>query len=76
MLIQGLPTNDTFTWINPYKYRKTYITSITILFRLTHLKFNNVDTTNMVTNTNSEERTIPSGYYTLGGIVAILQHHD
>ena len=34
--------------------------------------FNNVDTTNEVTNTNSEEVTIPPGYYTIGEIIAML----
>ena len=35
--------------------------------------FNNVDsTTNVVTNTNDEEVTIPYGYYTIGEIIAIL----
>ena len=32
-LIQGLSTNGTFEWINPYKYRNTYITSIAFVFR-------------------------------------------
>ena len=34
--------------------------------------FNNVDTTNVVTNTNEEEVTIPPRYYTIGEIIAIL----
>ena len=34
--------------------------------------FNNVDTTNVVTNTNDEEVTIPPGYYTIGEIIAML----
>ena len=34
--------------------------------------FNNVDSTNVVTNTNDEELTIPPGYYTIGQIIAIL----
>ena len=33
MLIQYSPTNGTITWINPYKHRKTYITSMTVMFR-------------------------------------------
>ena len=45
MLIQGSPTNGTFQWINPYKYRNPYITSITVLFRPNQVMFNNVDTT-------------------------------
>ena len=34
--------------------------------------FNNVDTTNMVTNSGGEEVTISPGYYTLSEIIAIL----
>ena len=34
--------------------------------------FNNVDSTNVVTNTNGEEATISPGYYTLSEIIAIL----
>lgn len=37
MLIWGSHTNGTFEWIKPYKYRNLYITSITVLFRLTLL---------------------------------------
>ena len=58
MLIQSSPTNGTFEWINPYKYQNPTITSITVLFRLNPVMFNNVDTTNVVTNTNDEERMI------------------
>ena len=72
MLIQGLPTNDSFEWINPYKYRNPYITSITVLFTSNQIMFNNVDSTNVVTNSNNEELTIPPGYYTIGQIIAIL----
>ena len=36
------------------------------------IMFNNVDMTNLVTNSNDEEVTIPSGYYTIGEIIAIL----
>ena len=34
--------------------------------------FNNVDSTNVVTNTNGEEATISPGYDTLTEIIAIL----
>ena len=67
MLIQSSPTNGTFEWINPYKYRNSTITSITVLFTPNQIMFNNVDTTNVVTNTNDEERMIPPDYYTFGG---------
>ena len=67
MLIQGSPTNSTVEWINPYKYRNPYITSMNVLFRPNPLMFNNV-----VTNTNGEEVTIPPRYYTIGEIIAML----
>ena len=80
MLIQGSPTNSTFEWINPYKFQDLYITSLTVLFRPSQdessirpqAMLNNVDTTNVVTNTNDEELTIPSGHYTIGKIISIL----
>ena len=72
MLIQGSPRNGLYCWVIPYKYRNLYITSMTILFRLNQVMFNNVDSTNVVTNSNDEELTIPPGYYTIGQIIAIL----
>ena len=72
MLIQGSPSNGTFEWINPYKYRNPYIISMNILFRPNQVMFNNVDTTNVVTNSGGEEVTISPGYYTLSEIIAIL----
>ena len=74
MLIQGSPTNGSFTWINPYKYKNPYITSMTVLFRPKDAQamFNNVDTTNIVTNSNNETVTIPVGYYTTSEIIALL----
>ena len=71
-LIQDSPTNDTFEWINPYKYRNPYITSMNILFRPNQVMFNNVNTINIVTNSNGKEVTISPGYYTLSEIIAIL----
>ena len=72
ILIQGSPSNDTFEWINPYKYRNPYITSMNIMFRPNQVMFNNVDTTNIVTNSGDEEVTISPGYYTLSEIISIL----
>ena len=72
ILIQGSPSNGMFEWINPYKYRNPYITSMNILFRPNQVMFNNVDTTNIVTNSGGEEVTISPGYYTLSEIIAIL----
>ena len=72
MLIQGSPTNGTFTWINPYKYKNPYITSMTVLFHPNGSMFYNVDTTNVITNSNDETVTISAGYYTLSEIIALL----
>ena len=72
MLIPGSPSNGTFEWIKSFKYRNPYITSITVLFRPNPVMLNNVNSTNVVTNSNDEELTIPHGYYTIGQIIAIL----
>ena len=74
MLIQGSSTNGSFTWINPYKYKNPTITSMTVLFRPKEAKamFNNVDTTNVITNSNDETVTIPAGNYTLSEIIVLL----
>ena len=72
MLIQGSSSNGMFEWINPYKFRNPFITTITILFRPNQVMFNNVDTTNIVTNSGGEEVTISPGYYTLSEIITIL----
>ena len=61
MLIQGSPSNDTFKWINPYKYRNPTTTSMTALLRPNLVMFNNVDMIIVVTNSNDDERTIPLG---------------
>ena len=45
---------------------------MTVLFRPNQVMFDNVDSTNVVTNTNDEEVTIPPGYYTIGEIIAIF----
>ena len=72
MLIKGTPLNVSFEWINLYMYMNPYITSMTILFTPNQVMFNNVDSTNVVTNSNDEEITIPPGYYTIGQIIVIL----
>ena len=55
MLIQGLLTNGTFERIDPCKYRNPTITSITVLFTPNYSIINNVDFTNVITNSNDEE---------------------
>ena len=72
MLIKGTTLNGSFSWVNLYKYKNPYITSMTVLFIPNQVMFNNVDSTNGVTNSNDEELTIPPGYYTIGQIIAIL----
>ena len=72
ILIQDSPINGSFDSINPYKFRNPFITSMTVLSKPNQVMFNNVDSTNVVTNTNGEEVTISPGYYTLSEIIAIL----
>ena len=60
MLIQGSLTNGTFEWTNPYKYRNPTITSFSILFRPYQVMLNNVNSINVVTNTNDEMATTRS----------------
>ena len=74
MLLQGSYTNGSFTWINLYKYRNPTISSMTVLFHPKEAKamFNNVDTTNVIANSNDETVTIPPSYYTLSEIIALL----
>ena len=72
MLIQGLLTNGTFERIDPYKHRNYAITSITVPFTSNKGIFNNVDFTNVITNSNDEEITICPGYYTINEIIAML----
>ena len=72
MLIQGLLTNGTFEWINPYKHQNPTIISITVLFTPYQGIFDNVDSTTVITNSNDEEITICPVYYTIGEIIAML----
>ena len=72
MLIQGLLTNGTFERIDPYKHRNPTIISITSLFTPYQGIFNNVDSTNVVANSNDEDVTICPVYYSIGEIIAIL----
>ena len=45
---------------------------MTVLFHPNGSMFNNVDTTNVITNSNDETVTIPAGYYKLSEIIALL----
>ena len=53
-------------------YRNLTITFCTVLFRPNQVMFNNIDSFNVVRNTNDKERRIPTGYYTIGEIIAML----
>ena len=74
IIVQNSNNNGTFQWINPYKFKNPFITSMSILFKPIQgqAMFNNVDQVNVVTNTNGESVTIDAGYYTLSEIIAIL----
>ena len=66
-------TSQRFVLVGQSVHKKNpYITSMTVLVRSNPVMFNNVDSTNVVTNSNDEELTIPPGYYTIGQIIAIL----
>ena len=73
-IMQGSPTNGSFEWINPTKFRNLFITFMTVLFKLNqeHAIINNVDTANVARNNNDEEVTILPGFYSIGEIIAIL----
>ena len=45
---------------------------MTVLFRPNQVMFNNVDMTNVVTNSGGKEVTIPPGFYSIGEIIAML----
>ena len=72
MIIQGSSCNGKFEWINSNKYKNLYITFMTVLFTPNQVMFNNLDSTNVVTNSNDEKLMIPPGYYTITEIIAIL----
>ena len=67
-----LTHQERILWISPYKFRDPTITSITDLFRSNQVMFNNVNTTNVVTNISDEEQTFPPGFYTMAEIIAML----
>ena len=50
MLIKGSSSNGSFDSINPSMFKDPYITSMTVLFKSNQVKFNNMDTINVVTN--------------------------
>ena len=56
IIIQGSPTNGAFQWINHYNFNNPFIISMNVLFKPTQgqAMFNNVDSVNVVTNTNGD----------------------
>ena len=68
-LFKGKTTNGSFEWMNCYKFRNPFITSMSVLFKSTQCEsiFNNVDI-----NRNDEDVTISPGYYSLSQIIVIL----
>ena len=71
MPIQGSPKNGPFPGSTCTKYRTSIITPINPV-STNQVIFNNIDTTNEVTNSNDEEVAIPPGYYSIDEIIPIL----
>ena len=71
MPIQGSPKNGPFPGSTGTSIG-TQSSLLSILFPSNQVIFNNMDTTNEVTNSNEEEVAIPPGYYSIGDIIAIL----
>ena len=69
IIVRGESTNGTFEWMNSYKFRNPFITSMNVLFKPNQCEaiFNIV-----VTNSNGEEVTISPSYYSLSQIIVIL----
>ena len=72
MLTQGSSTNGTFEWIDPYKFKNPLYYFRYCSVQTQQAMFDNVGSTNEVTNTNDEERTIPPGFYEIGEIITFL----
>ena len=55
IIIQGKPSNGSFTWDNPYRFKNPYITIIKVLLTPTSTAlFSNIDQTNTVSNDKGE----------------------
>ena len=73
IIIQGKPSNGSFTWDNPYRFNNPYITMIKVLLTPNSDSiFSNIDQTNTVSNGKGESVVFEKGYYTLADIIAIL----
>ena len=73
IIIQGKPSNGSFTWDNPYRFNNPYITMIKVLLTPnSDSLFSNIDQTNIVSNDKGESVVFEKGYYTLADIIAML----
>ena len=55
IIIQGKPSNGSFTWDNPYRFKNPYITMMQVLLPPTSTAlFSNIDQTNTVSNDKGE----------------------
>ncbi len=73
IIIQGKPSNGSFTWDNPYRFNNPYITMIKVLLTSnSDSLFSNIDQTNTVSNGKGESVVFEKGYYTLADIIAML----
>ena len=60
LIIEGSPNNGTFQWINPYKFKNPFITSMSVLFKPTQgqAMFNNVDQVNVANQMKAIEAKV------------------
>ena len=75
IIIQGKPSNGSFTWDNPYRFNNPYITIMKVLFTpssTSNALFSNIDQTNTVSNGKGESVMFDKGYYTLAQVIVIL----
>ena len=56
IIIQGKPSNGSFTWDNPYRFNNPYITMMKVLLTPnSDSLFSNIDQTNTVSNDKGED---------------------
>ena len=73
IIIQGKPSNGSFTWDNPYRFNNPYITMMKVLLTPnSDSLFSNIHQTNTVSNDKGESVVFEKGYYTLADIIAML----
>lgn len=74
IIIQGKPSNGSFTWNNPYRFNNPFITMMKVLLTPSSSDslLSNIDQTNTVSNDKGECVVFEKGYYTLADIIAML----